>query len=349
MPATHKAYSIAVIAGDGIGPEVIREGLRVLKRVSQKHMAIHQFPFGAKHFKQTGEVLSDRSLSALRKYDAIYLGAVGHPSVAPGILEKGLLLKLRFGLDLGVNVRPIVLYPGVETPLRWKKSRDIHFVVIRENTEGPYCGVGGIFKEGTKDEVAIQEDINTRRGVERVIRYAYGLARQRRRKKLALVDKANVLTFGHGLWRRVFREVGRSYKNVQTEELYVDATAMYFVTQPERFDVIVTGNMFGDILTDLGASIAGGIGLAASANIDPTRISPSLFEPVHGSAPDIVGRGRANPTAAILAGSLMLDFLGDTSGSQRIESAVQKTLVSGETRGLGTKAITAAVIRNLSM
>ena len=330
-------YEIAVIPGDGVGPEIIREGLKVLNVVSEKFNIKFNFihyDFGAQRYLKTGEILPDSAIGELKKMDAIYLGAVGDPRVEPGILEKGLLLKLRFSLDQYINLRPIKLYPGVWTPLKDKGPEDIDFIVVRENTEGAYCGAGGFLKKGTKDEVAIQEDINTRKGVERVIQYAYTLVKKRNKKnKLTLCDKANVLTYAHDLWRRTFTEVGEEYPEIQKDYAFVDATCMWMVKNPEWFDVIVTCNMFGDIITDLGAVIQGGMGIAAGANLNPEGIS--MFEPIHGPAPKYAGKNMINPLATICAGAMMLDTLGEEKAAQTVENAVIKTISEGHIKDLG--------------
>jgi len=271
-------------------------------------------------------------LTEFTEMDAIYLGAVGHPDVKPGVLEHGILLKMRFSLDLYINLRPVKLYPGVWTPIKDKGPEDIDFIVVRENTEDLYVGMGGFFKKGTPDEVAIQQSVNTRKGVERCIRFAYDLAMKRKRKKLTLCDKANVLTYAHDLWRRVFNEVGEEYPDVEKDFAFVDATTMWMVKNPEWFDVIVTCNMFGDIITDLGAMIQGGMGVAASGNINPNSVS--MFEPIHGSAPKYKGTNTANPIAAICAAGMMLDYLGEKKGAELIDSAVTKALSSGKIKDL---------------
>ena len=325
---------ISVVSGDGIGPEVTKEALKVFEKV--RPLLKNEFEFffqdlGAESYLRTREVFPKSVYQEMSDSDAVFLGAVGDPRVAPGILEKGILLKLRFDFDLYINLRPCILYDGVFCPIKNKTTQDIHFTVIRENTESVYTGMGGIFKEGTKDEVAIQEDINTRKGVERCIRFAYEYSQNHARKKeLALVDKANVLTFAHGLWRRVFKEVGKEYPNIAQKALFVDAAAMDFIRKPETLDVLVTNNIFGDILTDLGAILSGGLGTAASANLHPERSEGArcnaMFEPIHGSAPDIAGQGKANPIAAILAMKMLLDFFEETNASKKIEQAVSETL-----------------------
>ncbi|MDL1974537.1 MAG: 3-isopropylmalate dehydrogenase [Deltaproteobacteria bacterium] len=323
-----KSYNIAVIPGDGTGPEVVAEGIKVLKAasgLSDFDLAFTEYDLGGEHYKATGETLSDDTIESLRKADAIYLGAIGHPDVKPGILEKGILLKLRFSLDQYINLRPVKLYEGVDCPLKGKGPEDVDFVVIRENTEGLYVGAGGCLKKGTSDEVAVQESINTRKGVERCIRFAFEFCRKRNReKKLTLCGKTNVLTYAFDLWERTFYEVGKEYSDIATDYAHVDATCMWMVKNPEWFDVIVTDNMFGDIITDLGAMIQGGMGIAAGGNINPEGVS--MFEPIGGSAPKYQGKGVINPLAAICAAQIMLDTLGETGSAVRIEKAVQKVV-----------------------
>ena len=324
-------YKIGVLPGDGVGPEIVKEGLKVLNVVSKKvkfdYELVH-YDFGAERYLKTGEILPDSAIEEFKKLDVIYLGAVGHPKVQTGVLEKGLLLKLRFALDQYINLRPVVLYPGVWTPIKDKEPKDINFVVVRENTEGAYCGMGGVFKKGTAYEVAIQEDINTRHGGERCIRFAFKLAQKRKRKKLTLVDKANVLTYGHDLWQRAFDEVGEEYKDVQKDHAFVDACCMWFVKNPEWFDTIVTCNMFGDIITDLGAVVQGGLGIAAGGNINPEGVS--MFEPIHGSAPKYEGKNMINPLAAIAAVGMMLENMGEEEGAKLIDEAIKKALTCGK-------------------
>jgi len=319
---------MAVIPGDGTGPEVIAEGLKVLDAVSGKYgfqLSFHRYDLGGELYKKTGEALPDEVFESIKKCQAIYLGAIGHPDVPPGVLEKGILLRLRFELDQYVNLRPIKLYPGVEIPLKDKGSEDIDFVVVRENTEGLYAGAGGYLRRGTPHEVAIQESINTRMGVERCIRYAFDLCRRRNQaKKLTLCGKTNVLTYAFDLWERTFKEVAQAYPDIETDYAHVDALCMWMIKNPERFDVIVTDNMFGDIITDLGAILQGGMGMAAGANINPEGIS--MFEPIGGSAPKYAGQNIVNPVASILAVQLMLDTLGETDAAEMIEKAVIKVL-----------------------
>jgi 3-isopropylmalate dehydrogenase len=321
-----KTYNIAVIPGDGTGPEVIAEGVKVLKAVADKigfKLDLNYFDFGGDRYLKTGETLPDSAIEEFKKYDAIYLGAIGHPDVKPGILEKGILLKLRFELDQYINLRPVKLYPGIECPIKDKGPEDIDFVVVRENTEGLYAGTGGIFKKGTPDEIAIQESINTRKGVERCIRYAFEYCRKRQKdKKLTLCGKTNVLTYAFDLWERTFYEVAKEYPDIKTDYAHVDAITMWFVKNPEWFDVIVTDNMFGDIITDLGAMIQGGMGIAAGGNINPEGVS--MFEPIGGSAPKYKGKNMINPLAAICAAGIMLEHLGEEKASKEIEQAVMK-------------------------
>ncbi|OQY07678.1 MAG: 3-isopropylmalate dehydrogenase [Fusobacteriia bacterium 4572_132] len=325
---------IALIPGDGIGKEVIPEGVKVLNAVAKKYnieLEFDDFDFGADRYLKDGHILTDEDIEMLKKYDAIYLGAVGDPRVEPGLLEKGILLKLRFDLDLYINLRPIKLFDEKYCPLKEKTKKDIDFMVIRENTEDLYVGSGGFLRKGTMQEVATQEMIATRFGVERAIRHAFEVAKKRNsdKKTVALCDKSNVLTFAHNLWLRTFEEVAKEYPEIKAEHYYVDAICMKMVRNPEIFDVIVTSNMFGDIITDLGAEIQGGMGTAVSGNINPKTVS--MFEPVHGSAPDIAGKGIANPIATILAGAQMMDVLGYTEAGKDIEKAVLKAMEEKET------------------
>ncbi|MBW2645373.1 MAG: 3-isopropylmalate dehydrogenase [Deltaproteobacteria bacterium] len=321
-------YQIAVIPGDGTGPEVVAEGLKVLKAVSglsDFNLTFTEYNLGGENYKATGETLSDSTIESLRKMDAIYLGAIGHPDVKPGILEKGILLNLRFSLDQYINLRPVKLYEGVDCPLKDKGPKDIDFVVIRENTEGLYAGAGGCLKKGTPDEVAIQESINTRKGVERCIRYAFEFCRKRNQaKQLTLCGKTNVLTYAFDLWERTFYEVAKDYPDIKTDYAHVDAICMWMVKNPEWFDVIVTDNMFGDIITDLGAMIQGGMGIAAGGNINPEGVS--MFEPIGGSAPKYTGKQVINPLAAICAAQVMVETLGEKEAADRIEKAVIKVV-----------------------
>lgn len=317
-------YKIAIIGGDGTGPEVAAEGLKVLQTVSQKTGFKYEtvdYDFGGERYLRTGEVLPDSAVDEMKKFDAIYLGAIGHPDVKPGILEKGILLTLRFALDQYINLRPVKLYPGVETPLKDKGPEDIEYVVVRENTEGLYAGAGGVLKKGTLDEVAVQESINTRKGVERCIRYAFELCRKRNKdKKLTLCGKTNVLTFAFDLWERTFYEVAKEYPDITPDYAHVDATTMWMVKNPEWFDCIVTDNMFGDIITDLGAMTQGGMGIAAGGNINPEGVS--MFEPIGGSAPKYTGKNVINPLAAIGALQMMLDTLGEDKAAELVDKAI---------------------------
>ncbi|MBG0815377.1 3-isopropylmalate dehydrogenase [Planomonospora sp. ID82291] len=321
---------LAVIPGDGIGTEVVTEGLKVLEAVGAK-VETTTYDLGAKRYHETGETLPDAVLDELRGYDAILLGAIGDPSVPPGVLERDLLLRLRFELDHYVNLRPVRLFPGVETPLGGARPEDIDMVVVREGTEGLYAGAGGVLRRGTPHEIATQESVNTAHGVERVVRYAFDKALARPRRKLTLVHKTNVLTYAGDLWARTVDRVSLEYPDVETDYCHIDAASMFFVNQPQRFDVIVTDNLFGDIITDIGAAIAGGIGLAASGNVNPDRTAPSMFEPVHGSAPDIAGQGKADPTATILSVAMLLDHLGLAEEAARVEQAVADDLVERQT------------------
>ena len=323
-------HKIAVIGGDGIGPEVISVALDVM-RAAGADLDTTDFRLGGFRYLEDGVVLPDEILEELRAYDAILLGAVGTPEVPPGVIERGLLLKARFELDLYVKLRPFVLADGHE------------FVVIRENTEGTYAGEGGFLRKGTAHEIATQGSVNTRKGAERCIRYGFELAESRERKHLTLVHKTNVLTFSGDLWERTFEEVAVEYPDVETAYNHVDAACIYFVEDPTRYEVVVTDNLFGDILTDLGGAVSGGIGLASSANLNPERSAPSLFEPVHGSAPDIAGQGLANPTAAVLSGAMMLEFLGDVDTARRVHAACEGIPSSGT-----TEEIAAAILANIS-
>ena len=334
------SYKLAVIGGDGIGPEVVAEGLKVLDAVAAKYkisFTKKEFELGAKYWHQTGETLPDSILEELKSFDVILLGAVGDPTVPSGVLERGLLLKLRFALDHYINLRPARLYRGTQGPLRSEKPID--FIVVREGTEGPYVGAGGVLAQGTPAEIATEESLNTRRGAERVIRDAFARARKRPRKKLTLVHKNNVLVRAGGLWTRTFNEVAAEFPDVKTDYLHVDAASMFFVTNPDRFDVIVTDNLFGDILTDIAAAICGGIGLAASGNINPEKKFPSMFEPVHGSAPDIAGKGIADPTATVMSVAMMLRHLGHDDAALDIERAVENDLLTRGDSKRGTKEI----------
>ncbi len=350
-----QTYQIAVIPGDGTGPEVVAEGLKVLRVAARKEglsFIFIPYDLGGARYLKSGEILPESDLSELKKVDAIYLGAIGHPEVKPGVLELGLLLKLRFELDQYINLRPVILYPGVETPLRNKGPEDIDFVVIRENTEGLYSGGGGFLRKGTPDEVAIQESINTRKGVERCIRYAFEYCRKRnKRRKLTLCGKTNVLTFAFDLWERVFKDVAEEYPDISTDYAHVDAVCMWMVKNPEWFDVIVTDNMFGDIITDLGAMIQGGMGIAAGGNINPLGVS--IFEPIGGSAPKYSGKNSINPLAAIGAAQMMLAHLGQERAAQGVEKAIRavvknniRDLTAGK-MGYSTQEVGDLVVSNL--
>ncbi len=347
MPST---LNLALIPGDGIGTEVVAEAMKVLDAIApaaELEVTTTEYDLGARRYNATGELLTPAMVEELRTYDAIMLGAIGHPSVPSGVLERGVLLPLRFELDHHVNLRPVKLYPGVTGPLAGKGPEHIDFVVCREGTEGPYVGAGGVLRRDTPQEVATEESLNTAYGVERIVRDAFDRA-MRRRKHVTLVHKTNVLVNSGSLWKRVFDRVAREYPEVATDYQHVDAAAMFFITQPERFDVVVTDNLFGDILTDIGAAIGGGIGLAASGNIDPSRSNPSMFEPVHGSAPDIAGQGKADPTATVMSLAMLLDHVGQSQASAWVESAVVADL---STRGTATRstsdigdALTAAAV-----
>ena len=326
--SSKKGHRVAVVGGDGIGPEVVAEALKVIDAAGVK-LDLTSFDLGGARYLRDGEVLSDATLDQLRQFDAILLGAVGTPDVPPGVIERGLLLKMRFELDLYINQRPFAgTAPGHTTPHE--------FVVIRENTEGSYAGEGGVLRKGTPHEVATQGSVNTARGVERCVRYAFELAASRTRKHLTLVHKTNVLTFAGDLWQRTFNQVAKDFPQVATAYNHVDAACIYFVQDPHRYDVIVTDNLFGDILTDLGGAVSGGIGVASSANLNPARTGPSMFEPVHGSAPDIVGTGKANPVAAILSAAHLLQFLGEDDAAAKLRKACE-TPIAGSTSEIGSE------------
>jgi 3-isopropylmalate dehydrogenase len=323
-----RTIHLAVVGGDGIGPEVVAEALKVLRAAaSEVSFDETSYDLGARRWHRTGETLPDAVLEEIRGHDAILLGAVGDPGVPSGVLERGLLLRLRFELDHYVNLRPVRLYPGVATPLGNARPETLDMVVVREGTEGPYTGAGGVMRKGTPAEIATQESVNTAFGVHRVARYAFEKAMARPRRKLTLVHKTNVLTYAGDLWQRTVDGLAKEFPEVSVDYCHVDAASMFFVTQPERFDVVVTDNLFGDILTDLGAAVAGGIGLAASGNINPAGTAPSMFEPVHGSAPDIAGQRKADPTAAILSAAMLCDHLGLSAEAARIEQAVAEDLL----------------------
>ena len=337
-------YNIAVIPGDGTGPEVIVEALKVLDATGIPYQTV-EFAWGGEHYLKTGETLPDGAVDELRTFDAILLGAIGHPDVAPGILEKGILLNARFQLDQYINLRPVKLYPNVETPLRDKGPEDIDFVVVRENTEGIYAGMGGILYEGTPQEVSTQVNQTTYFGAARAIRYAFELTRARDRDKLLhLVFKTNVLTYAGATWWRAFNEIGEEYPDIKREYMHVDAACMWFVKNPEWFDVLVTDNLFGDIITDLGAMIQGGMGIAAGGNINPEGVS--MFEPIGGSAPKYTDQNVINPLAAINAAGMLLTHLGETDAADRVENAVIQALESGRIKsmsagrmGMGTSEV----------
>jgi 3-isopropylmalate dehydrogenase len=321
-------YKIGVIGGDGIGPEVVAEAMKCVDATGVAYVAV-PFDLGGTRYLRDGLVLDDEHLERIRAVDAVMLGAVGTPDVPPGVIERGLLLKLRFELDLYVNLRPFVAGPT-------QLNDGVDMLVVRENTEGAYAGEGGFLRKNTPHEIATQGSVNTRLGVERCIRYAFALAQARTRKHVTLVHKTNVLTFSGDLWQRAFDDVAREFPEVGTAYNHVDAACIYFVQDPGRYDVIVTDNLFGDILTDLGGAITGGIGRAASANLNPARTGPSMFEPVHGSAPDIVGTGKADPRAAIVSAAMMLEFLGETDAAARVRAAVDKSDdVTGTTSEIG--------------
>lgn len=324
----NRSYRIAVIPGDGTGPEAVREALKALQAVAaRENFTVEEvhYDLGGERYLRTQETLPASVVEELRRFDSILLGAIGHPGVKPGILEKGLLLELRFQLDQYINLRPVILYPGVETPLKDKKPEDIDFVVVRENTEGLYAGSGGFLRKGTEHEVAVQESINTRMGVERCLRFAFDFcSRRRKRKKLTLCGKTNVLTYAFDLWERAFQEVGREYPDIKKDYAHVDATCMWMIKNPEWFDVIVTDNMFGDIITDLGAMIQGGMGIAAGGNLNPQGVS--MYEPIGGSAPKYTGKNVINPLAAIAAVQMMLEQLREASAGRRIEQAIRKVV-----------------------
>jgi 3-isopropylmalate dehydrogenase len=344
-----KSFNLAVIPGDGIGPEVVGEGLKVLDAVAKKYDLVFNktnYELGAAYWHKTGETLPDSVMAELAKSDVILLGAVGDPTVPSGVLERGLLLKLRFAFEHYINLRPAKLFPGVISPIT--NNKGIDFVVVREGTEGLYVGAGSIKDEGTNKELAIEESINTYKGVERVIRDAFNRAKLRPRKKLTLVHKNNVLTRAGGLWTRVFNEVAKDFPEVTTDYLHVDAASMFFVTNPERFDVVVTDNLFGDIITDIAAAICGGIGLAASGNINPTGAFPSMFEPVHGSAPDIAGKNLADPTATVLSIAMLLNHLGEGKAASDVETAVARDLASRGDKKRSTTEVGAALVAGVA-
>ena len=350
--------AVAVVPGDGIGPEVVRAARRVLEAAGARHaieFTFEEFDWGAEYYFQHGRMMPATALDLLRSFDAILLGAVGHPDIPDHVTLGGMLLPIRRGFDLYANVRPAVLYPGVESPLAGRTAGSIDMVVVRENTEGEYSPVGGFVYHHQPDEVAVQTAVFTRRGTERIIRYAFELARRRNgKKRVTSITKSNAQAYGMVLWDRIFDAVAREFPDLETESLLVDAAAMNFVRRPDTFDVVVASNLFGDILSDLSAVVTGSIGLAASANLDPQRRGPSMFEPVHGSAPDIAGRGIANPLAAILSATMMLDHLGEAGAARSIEGAVKAVLAAGSVRtpdlggSSGTDEVAAAVVAGLA-
>jgi 3-isopropylmalate dehydrogenase len=351
----NKIHKIAVIGGDGTGTEVVAEGLKVLKAAAKKHKfdyKLEEFDFSGKRYLKTGELVSDMDIEKLKGFDAIYLGAVGDPEVKPGILEHGVLLRIRFALDQYINLRPVILYPNVYTPIKDKGPAEIDFVVVRENTEGLYASTGGFLRKGTADEIATQVSVNTRKGVERCLRYAFEYTKKRnKRKQLTLVGKTNVLTYAFDLWERTFHEIGKKdYPDIKREYAHVDATCMWFVKNPEWFDVIVTDNMFGDIITDLGAMIQGGMGIAAGGNINPSGVS--MFEPIGGSAPKYTGLNVINPLAAIGAVQMMLDTIGESKAAADVEKGIKyactqmKSMSAGK-MGMGTTEVGDLVAGNI--
>lgn len=352
---SNRVYKIAVIPGDGTGPEVVREGLKILKIVSKKFSFSYReeiLDYGGKRYLKTGKILTDKEVTNLKKFDAIYLGAIGHPDVKPGVLEQGILLRIRFGLDQYINLRPVKLYNSEFCPLKDKRSEDIDLVVVRENSEGLYKGMGKFQNKGTKKEVAIQISYNTRKGTERCIRYAFEFCRKRnKRKKLTLCGKTNVLTYAWDLWQRTFDEVKKDYPDIQTDYAHVDATTMWFVKNPEWFDCIVTDNIFGDIITDLGAILQGGMGIAAGGNINPEGVS--MFEPIGGSAPKYTGKNVINPLAAICALGMLLENIGEEKAGKAVEESVTKvvttklkSLAAGK-MGYSTEGVGDLVVENL--
>ncbi len=344
------AYKIAVIGGDGTGPEVVAEGLKALKAAAKKHKfeyKLEEFDFSGKRYLKTGELVTDKDIEKLKEYDVIYLGAVGDPAVKPGILEHGVLLRIRFALDQYINLRPVKLYPNVWTPVKDKGPDEIDFVVVRENTEGLYVGTGGYLKKGTPDEVATQVSVNTRKGVERCLRYAFEYTKKRgKRKQLTLVGKTNVLTYAFNLWERAFHEIGeKDYPAIKREYSHVDATCMWFLKNPEWFDVIVTDNMFGDIITDLGAMIQGGMGIAAGGNINPEGVS--MFEPIGGSAPKYTGQNVINPLAAIGAVQMFLDQIGESKAAAAVEKGIKYACTQMKSMSAGKMGMSTTEVGDL--
>ena len=350
--------AVAVVPGDGIGPEVVRAARRVLEAAGARHaidFSFEEFDWGAEYYFQHGRMMPATALDLLRSFDAILLGAVGHPDIPDHVTQGGMLLPIRRGFDLYANVRPAALYRGVESPLAGRAAGSIDMVVVRENTEGEYSPVGGFVYHHQPEEIAVQTAVFTRRGTERIIRYAFELARRRNgKKRVTSITKSNAQAYGMVLWDRIFDAVAREFPDLETESLLVDAAAMNFVRRPDTFDVVVASNLFGDILSDLSAVVTGSIGLAASANLDPQRRGPSMFEPVHGSAPDIAGRGIANPLAAILSAAMMLDHLGEAEAARSVEEAVKAVLAAGTARtpdlggSSGTEEVAAAVVARLA-
>lgn len=342
-------YKIGVLPGDGTGPEVVSESVKVLEASSRKFgfsIELEHYDLGGDRYIRTGEILPENEIAKMRSKNAILLGAIGHPDVKAGVLEKGLLLNLRFTLDQYINLRPVKLYAGVETPLKDKGPDDIDFVVVRENTEGLYAGAGGTLKKGTPDEIAVQESINTRKGVERCIRFAFDYCRKRnKRKKLTLCGKTNVLTYAFDLWERTFYEVAKEYPDIQTDYAHVDAICMWMVKNPEYFDVIVTDNMFGDIITDLGAVIQGGMGIAAGGNINPQGVS--MYEPIGGSAPKYTGMNVINPLASIAAVQMMLEQLGEQQAADAIEASIMKVVTKLKSLGAGKMGYSTTEVGNM--
>lgn len=346
MVSSSRGIKLAVVRGDGIGTEVVEEGLKVLDAVlGSGAFTTTEMDLGARRWHATGETLTDEDLAVVREHDAILLGAIGDPGVPSGVLERGLLLRLRFELDHYVNLRPARLYPGVRSPLA--DPGDIDFVVVREGTEGPYAGNGGSIRKGTPHEIANEVSVNTAFGIERVVRDAFARAQERPRRHLTLVHKHNVLVHAGDMWRRIVEDVATEYPDVTTDYLHVDAATIFMVTNPSRFDVVVTDNLFGDILTDLAGAIVGGIGLAASGNINPDRTTPSMFEPVHGSAPDIAGQGKADPTATIISVAMMLEHLGLTEAAGRVEAAVAADLAERGDRVRSTAEVGSQIAARL--
>ena len=333
-----KSYNIALLPGDGTGPEVLKEGVKVIEAAAKKNgfsFNFTKYDLGGERYLKTGEVLPESVISELKKFDAMFLGAIGHPDVKPGILERGILLKLRFEFDQYINLRPVKLYPNVETPLKDKGPKDIDFVIVRENTEGLYVGAGGFLRKDTPQEVAIQESINTRFGIERCVRYSFELTKKRNKNnKLTLGGKTNVLTYASDLWQRTFNDVAKEYPQIKGDYVNVDAICMWFIKNPEWFDVVVTDNLFGDIITDLAAMIQGGMGVAAGGNVNPDKGGVSMFEPMGGSAPKYTGQNVINPIAAINAGTMLLENIGEIKAAKDVDNALIKALESGKIKSM---------------